>query len=50
MNQRTKEESNVILSSFTPGFSLVDQVNDLLMDAMQVALGGSSDIVNDYDN
>ena len=41
INARTQEKSNVILSSFTPGFSLVDQVEDLLMDALRIALGGS---------
>ena len=47
---RTNTKSNVILNSLTPGFSLLDQVEDVMMNAMQVALGGSADNPNDYDN
>ncbi len=50
INERTKAKSNAILSSFTPGFSLVDQVEDLLISSMQVALGGSAGSADDYDN
>ena len=50
INDRTNTKSNVILNSLTPGFSLLDQVEDVITSAMQVALGGSADNPNDYDN
>lgn len=50
INERTNTKSNAILNSLTPGFSLLDQVEDVITSAMQVALGGSADNPNDYDN
>jgi hypothetical protein len=50
INRRTESKSNALLSSFTPGFSLVDQVEDLLLMSLQEALGGSKDSIGDYDN
>ena len=42
INTRTNTKSNIIFNSLTPGFSLVDQVEDLLYNSFRLALGGSS--------
>lgn len=49
--QRTKEKGGV-MDVLTPGFSLIDQLEDLLEIEMYKALGGShpKDSPNDYDN
>ena len=62
INKRTNTKSNILFNSLTPGFSLVDQVEDLLYNSFRLALGGSSIDMNsgssgsssssyeDYDN
>jgi len=54
INNRTRALTQTTLASsmldvFTPGFSLVDQLEDLLLQELQIALGGSKD-KNDYDH
>lgn len=47
--ERTKEKGG-IMDVLKPGFSLIDQLEDLMELEMQSALGGSKDSKGDYDN
>jgi len=47
--QRTKDKGG-ILDVLSPGFSLIDQLEDLFVLEMQKALGGSANSPGDYDN
>eukprot|EP00559_Dactyliosolen_fragilissimus_P008371 CAMPEP_0184861336 /NCGR_PEP_ID=MMETSP0580-20130426/6043_1 /TAXON_ID=1118495 /ORGANISM="Dactyliosolen fragilissimus" /LENGTH=332 /DNA_ID=CAMNT_0027358791 /DNA_START=370 /DNA_END=1368 /DNA_ORIENTATION=+ len=38
------------LDVFTPGFSLIDEIEEIILFELQKALGGSSDSRGDYDN